>query len=351
MRKLSLADANARISELVDQAEHHGQRVVILRHGKPATAIVPVEVALPKRKSRPRMTRAQVEQSIHALYIAEFGACDPESSLDHNYARFRATLTPSNVVFRIARRTECLRANGMTVQRDSCGGNLSEYWKNLTTGQLRNVGTGQCLERVGATEARLVSCRSDAEALTASTTTHIHPYGYIFVEDVDGEGVLCLSGDGNAFEQCRFELKSDQNFATTPVVFFEAEDASRTGTRIVEGRGASRDKYVDFDNGGQQSIEWTISRPRQQSGDEIGTAQIVISYQNGAANRPLWLEVNGMRRPEAIDFPNTGGWTDWQQKVVFVSLPDGESTLRLTADSMGPNIDFISVHPHDQSGL
>jgi len=76
---MSLADAKARISELVDQAEHHGRRVIILRHGKPAAAIVPVEVALPKQKSRPRMTRAQVEESIHA-YIAEFSASDPESS-------------------------------------------------------------------------------------------------------------------------------------------------------------------------------------------------------------------------------------------------------------------------------
>lgn len=79
MRKMSLADAKARISELVDQAEHHGKRVVILRHGKPAAAIVPVEVALPKRRKRRRMTQAQLDQSIRE-YVAEFSASDPESS-------------------------------------------------------------------------------------------------------------------------------------------------------------------------------------------------------------------------------------------------------------------------------
>lgn len=79
MRKMSLADAKARISELVDRAEHHGQRVVILRHGKPAAAIVPVEVALPKPRQRPRMSQAELEQSIQA-YIAEFSASEPESS-------------------------------------------------------------------------------------------------------------------------------------------------------------------------------------------------------------------------------------------------------------------------------
>jgi prevent-host-death family protein len=79
MRKMSLAQAKARISELVDQAEHHGKRVVILRHGKPAAAIVPVDVALPKRRNRPRMTKAELEHSIHA-YIAEFSASEPDVS-------------------------------------------------------------------------------------------------------------------------------------------------------------------------------------------------------------------------------------------------------------------------------
>jgi antitoxin (DNA-binding transcriptional repressor) of toxin-antitoxin stability system len=53
--------------------------VVILRHGKPAAAIVPVEVALPKRKRQPRMTQAQIEQSIQT-YITEFSASEPETS-------------------------------------------------------------------------------------------------------------------------------------------------------------------------------------------------------------------------------------------------------------------------------
>ncbi|MGA7119589.1 MAG: type II toxin-antitoxin system Phd/YefM family antitoxin [Polyangiaceae bacterium] len=53
MRKASVASAKAHFSELVDLAEHKGQRVLILRHGKPAAAIVPVEVA---EQERPRMT-------------------------------------------------------------------------------------------------------------------------------------------------------------------------------------------------------------------------------------------------------------------------------------------------------
>jgi prevent-host-death family protein len=79
MRKMPLAEAKARISELVDQAEHHGKRVVILRHGKPAAAIVPVDVALPKRSKRTRMTQAELEHSVRA-YVAEFSASEPDVS-------------------------------------------------------------------------------------------------------------------------------------------------------------------------------------------------------------------------------------------------------------------------------
>jgi prevent-host-death family protein len=53
MRKASVANAKAHFSELVDLAEHKGQRILILRHGKPAAAIVPVDVVAAKP---PRMT-------------------------------------------------------------------------------------------------------------------------------------------------------------------------------------------------------------------------------------------------------------------------------------------------------
>ena len=77
---MSLAEAKARISELVDQAEHRGRRTLILRHGKPAAAIVPVDVATPKPPSVRRvMSEAEARRSVEA-FIAEFGACEPDVS-------------------------------------------------------------------------------------------------------------------------------------------------------------------------------------------------------------------------------------------------------------------------------
>jgi prevent-host-death family protein len=60
MQRTSLVKAKAHLSELVDAAEHRGQRILILRHGKPAAAIVPVKVAEQSVRYR-LMTPTQAE--------------------------------------------------------------------------------------------------------------------------------------------------------------------------------------------------------------------------------------------------------------------------------------------------
>ena len=74
MIKTSLAEAKAHLSELVDQAEHKKKRIVILRHGKPAAAIVPVEVAAPKR----RRPKAMTEREVH-VFFGEAARCGDAS--------------------------------------------------------------------------------------------------------------------------------------------------------------------------------------------------------------------------------------------------------------------------------
>ena len=80
VKKVSLAQAKAHFSELVDRAQHTGKRTLILRHGKPAAVIVPVDVAIPEspRARRPmgsKATRRSVED-----FIAEFSAVEPAVS-------------------------------------------------------------------------------------------------------------------------------------------------------------------------------------------------------------------------------------------------------------------------------
>ena len=66
MRKTSFAEAKAHLSELVDAAQHKGARVLILRHGKPAAALVPPEQVLPSAPRRRRRSPTEIA----ALYAA-----------------------------------------------------------------------------------------------------------------------------------------------------------------------------------------------------------------------------------------------------------------------------------------
>jgi prevent-host-death family protein len=77
---MSLAEAKAHISELVDQAEHRGKGTLILRHGKPAAAIVPIDVATPRLPpTRKPMSEGAVRRSV-AAFIDEFSALEPDVS-------------------------------------------------------------------------------------------------------------------------------------------------------------------------------------------------------------------------------------------------------------------------------
>lgn len=68
MKKASLATAKAHLSALVDEAEHKGRRILILRHGKPSAAIVPVSVATPPARARARKRRALSSPEIERLF-------------------------------------------------------------------------------------------------------------------------------------------------------------------------------------------------------------------------------------------------------------------------------------------
>lgn len=76
---MSLARAKAHISKLVDEAEHHGKRTIILRHGKPAAALVPVAVASPERPARKHTSLTETRKSVES-FIQEFSAAEPAVS-------------------------------------------------------------------------------------------------------------------------------------------------------------------------------------------------------------------------------------------------------------------------------
>jgi prevent-host-death family protein len=75
MQRRSFADVKAHLSEVVDQAEHRGKKILILRHGKPAAAIVPVASVHDRRSQARVMSPAEAERRLDQL-AAELGG-DP----------------------------------------------------------------------------------------------------------------------------------------------------------------------------------------------------------------------------------------------------------------------------------
>ena len=77
MRRTSLVHAKAHLSELVDEAEHKRKPVLILRHGKPAAALVPVDLVL---GAKPAAARPMSAEESRAL-LDELAASAPESTM------------------------------------------------------------------------------------------------------------------------------------------------------------------------------------------------------------------------------------------------------------------------------
>jgi antitoxin (DNA-binding transcriptional repressor) of toxin-antitoxin stability system len=68
MRKTSLGMAEARFSALVNDAEYRKRKTLILRHGKPSAAIVPVDMVLPREQpSRRRLSPCTIKSLFDAL--------------------------------------------------------------------------------------------------------------------------------------------------------------------------------------------------------------------------------------------------------------------------------------------
>ena len=66
MKQASLVQARAHFSDVVDDAEYRGVTTVIYRHGKPSAAVVPMSVAKPKRKAKPRPLTPEEIAALHA---------------------------------------------------------------------------------------------------------------------------------------------------------------------------------------------------------------------------------------------------------------------------------------------
>ena len=89
MRKASLAHAKAHLSKIVDFAEYRGKSTMILRHGKPVAAIVPVAATLPPKRRRTRAQNLRTVRSSVRTFVEEFSAAAPTVSAVEDLRRGR----------------------------------------------------------------------------------------------------------------------------------------------------------------------------------------------------------------------------------------------------------------------
>lgn len=76
MRRTSLVHAKAHLSELVDEAQHKKRPVIILRRGKPAAAIVPVDAVRALERAAPRAMSADEAHAFMDELIASVPPSD-----------------------------------------------------------------------------------------------------------------------------------------------------------------------------------------------------------------------------------------------------------------------------------
>ena len=106
--------------------------------------------------------------------------------------------------------------------------------------------------------------------------------------------------------------------------------------------------YWNFDNTLDSALTFTVNAPA------AGSYTAAFRYANGADDaRPVRITVNGSEDAFYLDFAGTGAWTAWQTAEVILPLKAGANTIRLDSASAsgGPNIDYLTLTPFDDSAL
>ncbi|MEM7393498.1 MAG: glucose dehydrogenase, partial [Verrucomicrobiota bacterium] len=99
--------------------------------------------------------------------------------------------------------------------------------------------------------------------------------------------------------------------------------------------------YVDFAAASTASITWTVKRAA------AGPCRLGFYYAC-TENRPLKVVANGTVVAERLDFPSTGSWTTWKNRVVEADLVKGANSIQLIAiGQSGGNFDFLRVLPRE----
>jgi hypothetical protein len=134
-------------------------------------------------------------------------------------------------------------------------------------------------------------------------------------------------------------LVSAPSAAQAATTRYEAETATCTGTVDSNHAGYSGTGFCNGNNATGAYAQFTVNA------SAAGAATLVVRFANGATtNRPADIVVNGTT-VQSSPFAGTGAWTTWSSLPLTVSVPAGNSTIRLNPTTAAglANIDYVEV--------
>jgi uncharacterized protein YegP (UPF0339 family) len=120
----------------------------------------------------------------------------------------------------------------------------------------------------------------------------------------------------------------------------EAEAGQMAGAVVAASHpGYTGSGYVDFFARSGGYVEWVFDAA------ELREYSLAFRYANGGtADRPLAIEVDGVRLSDPLSFKPTGSWTNWDNSFLIYRADAGRHRVRLwTIGSDGANIDSLTV--------
>lgn len=112
------------------------------------------------------------------------------------------------------------------------------------------------------------------------------------------------------------------------------------GVKESTNEGFTQDGYLNLDNKAGTSAVWTVSAPT------AGVYAVKVRFANGGtADRTVSVYLNNQINYWTLEGKTTGGWTTWEEEIIYLPLSAGLNTLTFvsaTGDGAS-NIDYVSI--------
>jgi hypothetical protein len=123
-----------------------------------------------------------------------------------------------------------------------------------------------------------------------------------------------------------------------PAIGYEAEDALIDHVALEATHlGFSGWGYVAAWAADGQSVEFAVQAPTG------GNYRLTFDYAAAAGEAARAVVVNGGAAVPRLVFPSTGSWDAWSEIGATVTLPAGESRIKILYDAAGGSAQYLNL--------